>query len=104
MVKVVIVRKIKGGMQETFWEMTSQMRAKAVPRRGYISGETWVDENDPSRCVVISTWVNYEDWQAWERSPQRIELAGNIENLLEEPTRIFALRPLQSADVLCPAA
>jgi len=99
MVKVMILRKIKEGMEQEFWEMTAQLRANAVPRRGYVSGETWVDTNDPSRCVVISTWFSLEDWKAWEISLQRRAIAEGVDPLLDEPARTFVLKPPQGTEI-----
>ena len=108
MIRVIILRRIKEGMEQEFWEMTSQLRANAVPQRGYVSGETWVDSNNPSRSVVISTWLTLENWQAWENSPQRQAINATLEPLLVEPARTFVLRPPQGlevrAEVATPAA
>lgn len=99
MVRVVIVRKIKEGSEEEFWKMTAKLRASAVPRKGYVCGETWVDSNDPSRCVVISTWLSAEDWEEWAVSPQRRAIADGVEPLMSEPVRTYVLRPPQGVEV-----
>ena len=99
MVKVVILRKIKKGMEQDFREKTAQLRANAVPQRGYVSGETWIDTDDPSRCVVISTWVSLDDWKAWEISSHRRTIEEGLAPLLDEPARTFVLRPPQGAKI-----
>ncbi len=108
MVRVIIERRIKEGMEHEFWEMTARLRASAVPQRGYVSGETWVDSQDPSYCIVISTWLTAEDWYAWESSPARRAIAAALDPLLAEPTRVHVLRPPQGievrSDIAMPAA
>ncbi len=99
MVKVVILRKIKEGMGQEFREKTAQLRANAVPQQGYVSGETWVDANDPSCSIVISTWVSLDDWKAWEISMQRRTIAEELAPLLDEPARTFVLRPPKGMEV-----
>jgi len=38
-----------------------ELRALALPRRDYISGETLRSKDDPSTYIVISTWESVED-------------------------------------------
>jgi len=108
MVRVIIERRIRHGMEHEFWEMTARLRTNAVPRRGYVSGETWVDSNDPTRSIVISTWLSPEDWMAWETSAERHAITQALEPLLTEPSRTYVLRPPQGievrSDVAMPAA
>lgn len=108
MIRVIIERRIKPGQEQEFAEVTAQLRAGAVPRRGYVSGETWVDSNDPTRSIVISTWLSQADWDAWANSAERKAIAEAIEPLLSEPSRTYVLRPPQGvevrSDVAMPAA
>ena len=99
MVRVIIERWIKQGCESEFWEMTSQLRINAIPRQGYFSGETWIDENDPIHCIVISTWVSFEAWDAWEKSATRQAIASGVEPLLAQPVRTTVLRPPQGIEV-----
>ena len=38
--------------------------------------------------MVLSTWHSMEDWKAWEKSEQRIDLYARIEALLVEKHRV----------------
>ena len=93
MVRVIIERRIREGHDLEFWEKAAQLRAAALPRPGYVSGETWVDEADPLRCFVIGTWLSMDAWDGWREDPQRKAIVREMEALLAEPARTLALRP-----------
>ena len=99
MIKVVIQRKIKEGSEADFWKMISKLRVNAIPRKGYFSGETWVDANDPTHTIVISTWLSYEDWKVWEDHPSRQAIAEILEPMLAEHARIYVMRPPEGIEV-----
>ena len=58
------------------------LRTQAVKQPGYISGETLFNIERAEECLVVSRWTKLEHWQAWLRSPLRIELDAKIEKLL----------------------
>ncbi len=99
MIRVLIERRIKPDCELEFWEMTAKLRAKAVPRPGYVSGETWVGNYDPSYCMVISTWLSVEAWKAWDRSEERRSIEEEMEPLLFESARTTVLRSPQGVEV-----
>lgn len=99
MVRVIIERRIKEGRDLEFWEKAAQLRTAALPRTGYVSGETWVDEAEPLRCFVISTWLSMDAWDKWREDPQRKTILREMEALLAEPARTMALRPPQATQV-----
>ncbi|NQT74664.1 MAG: antibiotic biosynthesis monooxygenase [Chloroflexi bacterium] len=99
MIKVLIDRKIKEGRETAYWEMISELRVKAIPRRGYFSGQTWVDTNDPTHTVVISTWLTHEAWETWLNSPERRAIEDALEPMLAEPVSILVFRPPEGIKV-----
>ena len=36
--------------------------------------------------MVISTWKSLEDWKVWEGNPERKEIHGKIDAILEQKT------------------
>ncbi|HEY9073153.1 MAG TPA: antibiotic biosynthesis monooxygenase, partial [Desulfobaccales bacterium] len=68
-----------------------QMRVLAMQQPGYISGETLHAVDDPNAYLVISIWESLEDWQKWEKHPERQKMVSEIDSLLESPprTRVF---------------
>jgi heme oxygenase (mycobilin-producing) len=60
-------------------------RNEAMKQRGYITGETLVNTDDPSNILVISTWETLDYWKVWDTSETRTAMKVNINNLLTEP-------------------
>lgn len=87
-VKVFIKRKVAQGKQEELLELIKRLRSQAVGQPGYISGETLWSASGPdtSTVVVISTWANVEDWEAWRSSKERRELQDRIDGILGQET------------------
>lgn len=86
-VRIIIDRKVKKGMESEFSKMLRELRSKAIPSKGYISGETLRAEHDPHNYIVITTWQSVDDWKAWERSPERKKIQAKIEKLMARPTK-----------------
>ena len=85
-IKVIITRKVAKGKQKDLLPLLMELRSKAMNQKGYISGETLKGISDPDEFMVISTWNSLEDWKAWEDNPERREIQGKIDALLEEKT------------------
>jgi len=86
-VRIIIDRKVKKGKGQDFAKMLRELRAKAIPSKGYISGETLRARDDPHNYIVITTWQNVEDWKAWEKNPARKKIHSQIEKLMARPTK-----------------
>ncbi|UCD71039.1 MAG: hypothetical protein JSW70_08550 [Syntrophobacterales bacterium] len=57
-------------------------------QKGYITGETLRDYENPSAHIVISTWESVEDWTTWSNKEERLQVQSKIEALLTEPSKI----------------
>lgn len=85
-VKILLERKFKEEPSLEEIKIINELRAGAMQRHGYVSGETLVDLNDHKRIVVISTWANKAEWEAWENSDARQKLEAKLnENLKQRP-------------------
>jgi heme-degrading monooxygenase HmoA len=85
-VRIIIDRKVKKGKEEDFAKLLREMRSKAVPSKGYISGETLRALEDPQNYIVITTWQSVEEWKKWEKNPERRKIHVKIEKLMARPT------------------
>jgi heme-degrading monooxygenase HmoA len=72
-------------------EVIREIRAEAMKQPGFITGETLVNVDNPCQILVISTWQRPEEWKAWDQSEKRIEMKGEILELLAEPYTVTAL-------------
>jgi heme-degrading monooxygenase HmoA len=86
-IRIIIDRKVKKGKESEFARMLRELRSKAIPSKGYISGETLRAQGDPQNYVVITTWQSLEDWKKWEKQPERKEIHARIEKLMSRPTK-----------------
>ncbi len=86
-VRIIIDRKVKKGRESDFSKLLRELRLKAVPSKGYISGETLRALDDPNNYIVITTWQKINDWKNWEKSPERKKIQNKIEKLMARPTK-----------------
>jgi len=86
-VRIIIDRKVKKGKESDFARMLRELRSKAIPSKGYISGETLRAHDDSHNYIVISTWQSLEDWRKWEKQPERKKIQARIEKLMARPTK-----------------
>ena len=73
-VRIIIDRKVKKGKEADLAKLLRELRSKAIPSRGYISGETLRSMDDPHNYIVITTWQNIDDWKAWEKKVLLVSL------------------------------
>jgi len=86
-VRIIIDRKVKKGRESDFAKLLRELRSKAVPSKGYISGETLRAFDDPHNYIVITTWQSIDDWKKWEKNPERKKTQAKIEKLMARPTK-----------------
>ena len=88
LVKILIKRRFKKGMEEEVSRLITQFRAGAVSQPGYICGETLSDVGDPQVKLVIATWKDQASWLAWKDNPTRKEFEAMLAIFQEGPTEI----------------
>ena len=84
-VKVIIKREVKPGMESDFFNTLKTLRMNAVHQPGYISGETLLCAEDTGKVTVISKWASLEDWQQWKSAPVREEIDSRLSLLQARP-------------------
>ena len=90
LVKVFMRRRFKKGKVKDVFTLIRKIRARAMNQKGYISGETLIDHDNPQKAMVIGTWQSKEDWLNWKENPRRKEIEAQLEKLLDEPTEYEA--------------
>lgn len=86
-VKILIKRKVAKELSPQLDGLLRKMRALTLNQKGYISGESFSQIDQPGVSMVISTWQTMDDWRNWTISKERIELQEQIDKLLGEPTK-----------------
>ncbi len=80
-VKVIIKRDVVEGKEREFFQGLKSLRALALDQKGYISGETLIKSDSPSKVLVISKWDSLEDWEIWKTNTQRKEVESILSTL-----------------------
>jgi len=90
-VKVIITRQFKPDTLRDAYKCLMDLRSLATLQTGYVSGETLVGADDPSKLVVISTWISRNRWEDWVAAPKRKRSASKMAQFLQGPetTEIF---------------
>jgi heme-degrading monooxygenase HmoA len=78
---------VKKGKESDFSKLLRELRSKAIPSKGYISGETLRSLADPHNYIVITTWQSVDEWKRWEKDPERKKIQAKIEKLMARPTK-----------------
>ena len=94
MIRVLIDRRVSESTELAYQQITRDVRHTAMHMRGYISGETWRDSENPHHYVLISTWRTRGEWDAWARSPERQAAIAQIAPMLLQPETVTVLEPL----------
>ena len=85
-VKVMIKRKIQEGKTREVFALLNKFRSDAMHQKGYISGETLINHDDPMEILVVSMWHGVENWLKWKENPERRANEALLEKWLEGPT------------------
>ena len=90
-VKVLIRRIVPRNKAKDLIPLFRQMRALAVNQKGYISGETLRNLDDPEEFLVISTWNSADEWRNWLGNKERKDIQEKMDLLLggESEYKIF---------------
>jgi quinol monooxygenase YgiN len=88
MVRVIIERHCRPDKDAELGKLLVELRSKGMHQPGYVSGETLRSSHDPSLWLVISTWLDAEQWETWENSQERRDIVSKIEPLLSEPEKV----------------
>ena len=85
LVKVFIKRRFKVDKASEVFPLLKKLRFEAMKQKGYISGETLIDPDDPKNLMVLSTWEDREDWISWKENDNRKAREAELEQYLEKP-------------------
>lgn len=81
-IRILIRRSVPDDKAREMIPLFKQMRQLALQQKGYISGETLRNYNNPEEFLVISSWQSVPDWENWLKSRERQEVQEKIDTLL----------------------
>ena len=91
-VKILIERRFKEFPVQEIFSVFDELRVNALRQKGYISGETLINSEDKREMVVISTWSDFDDFNAWSNSPKRKELENKLTPYMERLATICSFK------------
>ncbi len=104
MIRVIVDHQTKSKEDaEQLMSVIAQLRNEAMRQPGYITGETLINNVDPTNVLVISTWNSAETWNAWDTSDIRTDITNHMMlPLLKKPytVSIFSFATVQRGRVL----
>ena len=80
---VTVERHVVPGTQGDMKKLLRELRAGATRSGGLISGQSLVDARSPFILLTVSTWASIAVWESWEGNPERGEIIGQINQLLQ---------------------
>lgn len=86
LVKVMIKRRFREGNTKEIVTLLNELRTGAMQQAGYVSGETLVSQKTPQHLLVIATWQQIANWEAWRENSRRVALEQMLEVYQTEPT------------------
>lgn len=86
-IRILIRRAIPEEKAREMIPLFRRMRQLALQQKGYISGETMRNCNNPEEFLVISSWQSVDDWENWLKSGERQDIQEKIDELLGGKTR-----------------
>ncbi|MEQ9825465.1 MAG: antibiotic biosynthesis monooxygenase family protein [Puniceicoccaceae bacterium] len=85
-IKVILYRRVPAEKANELKPLLLEMRSLALAQRGYVSGETLMNADDPEEYIVISTWNNESNWDEWLHNDSRMAIQDKIDQLLGRRT------------------
>lgn len=91
MIKIMIERHIAPSLEVPYEECARSVLQTAVKARGFISGETYRDRDDPNHRFLISNWRSEADWRHWESSRERRQMMEALYPMMDREEKITTL-------------
>ncbi|MAA63300.1 MAG: antibiotic biosynthesis monooxygenase [Alteromonadaceae bacterium] len=91
MIRVLIDRHIADTLESVYELNSRTLLQHAVATRGFISGETLVDSQDPNHRLTLCNWRSTADWDKWYHSEERKELMNELVPIMDQDEKIIIL-------------
>ena len=95
MIRVIIERHIKDGSFHDYLDLIRRARKQASSNDGFIAGELLQEKSNHNHAVIISSWENFESWDEWQASNERLDVLQQMRPLLEQDEKVTVLEGSQ---------
>ncbi|TWX63495.1 antibiotic biosynthesis monooxygenase [Colwellia demingiae] len=91
MIKVIIERVLADDMQTTYDSEIRKSLTEIMTAKGYISGASFSNVDNPNIRTIITNWDNVSCWNRWHKSKTRREVNKAIILMLIQDEKIKVL-------------
>ena len=91
MIKVIIERVLADDMQRTYDSEIRKSLTTIMTAKGYISGASYSNVDNPNIRTIITNWDNVDCWNRWYKSKTRREVNKAIILMLIQDEKIKVL-------------
>ncbi len=91
MIKVIIDRQVADDLLSYYKAASLRTLQSAMQSKGFISGESLEDLNDPNHQIVIASYRTAADWFHWLNSNERKLMMETLAPLLMQEERVTLL-------------
>ena len=91
MIKVIIERVLADYMQTTYDSEIRKSLTEIMTAKGYISGASFSNVDNPNIRTIITNWDNVSCWNRWHKSKTRREVNKAIILMLIQDEKIKVL-------------
>ncbi|MFQ3192422.1 MAG: heme-degrading monooxygenase HmoA [Paraglaciecola sp.] len=91
MIKVIIERVLAGDMESTYDSEIRKSLTAILTAKGYISGASYINVDNPNIRTIITNWDNVDCWYRWYKSKTRREVNKSIILMLIQDEKIKVL-------------
>lgn len=91
MIKVIIERVLADDMQRTYDYEIRKSLTVIMTAKGYISGASYSNVDNPNIRTIITNWDNVDCWKRWHKSKTRREVNKAIILMLTQDEKIKVL-------------
>ncbi|HCH69997.1 MAG TPA: antibiotic biosynthesis monooxygenase [Colwellia sp.] len=91
MIKVIIERVLAEDMESTYDSEIRKSLTAVMTAKGYISGASYSNIDNPNIRTIITNWDNVGCWSRWHKSKTRREVNKAITLMLIQDEKIKVL-------------
>ncbi|OMH38741.1 antibiotic biosynthesis monooxygenase [Motiliproteus sp. MSK22-1] len=88
MIKIIIERHVAGELIDYYHRASRNILQMAMQSRGFISGESLKNSDDPNHRLIIASYDTSSNWSLWYHSDQRKALMEELRPMLVEDEKI----------------
>ena len=91
MIKVIIERVLADDMERTYDSEIRKSLKAIMTAKGYISGASYINVDNPNIRTIITNWDNVGCWNRWHKSTTRREVNKTIILMLNQDEKVKVL-------------